>query len=129
MQTENRSQKIAVTGATGRVGSHLAEILAREDTMSYRSRAQRVSTWSPEGGSGADRVRAAAASTLEAAQDELTMVTTEPWPLRGRGELPTPHADFTAAGDTVRLFYGDPAAPVLELEPLRVIDILSDAGP
>jgi hypothetical protein len=83
----------------------------------------------PEGGSGADHVRAAAASTLEAAQDELTVVTTEPWPLRGRGELPTPHAHFTAAGDTVRLFYGDPAAPVLELEPLPVVDILSDAGP
>ena len=27
MQTENRSQKIAVTGATGRAGSHLVEIL------------------------------------------------------------------------------------------------------
>src|ERR1700735_5909796 len=27
MQTEKRSQKIAVTGATGRVGSHLVEIL------------------------------------------------------------------------------------------------------
>ena len=29
MQTENRSQKIAVTGATGRVGSRLVEILTR----------------------------------------------------------------------------------------------------
>src|ERR687890_70551 len=28
MHTENRSQRIAVTGATGRVGSHLVEILA-----------------------------------------------------------------------------------------------------
>jgi uncharacterized protein YbjT (DUF2867 family) len=27
METENRSQKIAVTGATGRVGSHLVEVL------------------------------------------------------------------------------------------------------
>ena len=44
----------------------------------------------PDGGSGADRVRAAAASALERAQDGLTMVTTEPWPLRGGGELPTP---------------------------------------
>lgn len=32
-------------------------------------------------------------------------------------------------GDAVRLFYGDAAAPVLELEPLRVVDVLSDAGP
>ena len=29
MGTENRSQRIAVTGATGRVGSHLVEILAQ----------------------------------------------------------------------------------------------------
>jgi nucleoside-diphosphate-sugar epimerase len=28
MQNESRSQRIAVTGATGRVGSHLVEILA-----------------------------------------------------------------------------------------------------
>jgi hypothetical protein len=83
----------------------------------------------PEAGSGADRVRTAAACALEAAQDELTMVTTEPWPPRGRGQLPNPHADLTADGDKVRLFYGDPAAPVLELEPLRVVDVLSDTGP
>jgi uncharacterized protein YbjT (DUF2867 family) len=29
MQTENKSQKVAVTGATGRVGSHLVEILEK----------------------------------------------------------------------------------------------------
>ena len=29
MQTETRSQRIAITGATGRVGSHLVEILAQ----------------------------------------------------------------------------------------------------
>src|SRR3954447_26280016 len=29
MQTENRTQKIAVTGATGRLGSHLVEVLER----------------------------------------------------------------------------------------------------
>src|SRR3954453_6307656 len=29
MQSEHRSQRIAVTGATGRVGSHLVEILAQ----------------------------------------------------------------------------------------------------
>ena len=57
----------------------------------------------PEAGSGTDRVRAAA-SAVEAVQDELTMVTTEPWPMRGRGELPNADADFTMARDTVRLF-------------------------
>src|SRR4051795_531024 len=31
MQTESRGQKIAVTGATGRVGSHLVEILEQRD--------------------------------------------------------------------------------------------------
>lgn len=72
----------------------------------------------PDGGSGADRVRCAAAAALERAQDELTMANTEPWPLRGRGELPTPHADLTPSGDTVRLFYGGPTGPVLELAPL-----------
>src|SRR5215207_10370128 len=46
MQTENRSQKIAVTGATGRVGSHLVEILEQRGHDVSRSRARRGSTWS-----------------------------------------------------------------------------------
>jgi hypothetical protein len=56
------------------------------------------------------------------------MVSTEPWPLRGGGELPTPHADLTADGDRVRLFYGDLTGPALELAPLRVLDVLSNTG-
>jgi len=51
-------------------------------------------------------VPAAAASALERAQGEVTMATTEPWPLRGRGELPTPRAGcITANGAALRLFY------------------------
>jgi hypothetical protein len=57
------------------------------------------------------------------------MVTTERWPQRGRGELPTLAADITPDGDAVRLFYGHPAGPVLELEPLSVVDLLCVAGP
>jgi hypothetical protein len=80
---------------------------------------------SPENGSGADRVRAASASALRNVQDDLTMVTTDPWPQHGPGQLPDPHAEITPDGETVRLFYGDSANPVLELEPLRIADVLS----
>ena len=38
-------------------------------------------------------------------------------------------ADITPDGDAVRLVYGHPAGPVLELEPLSVVDFLSVAGP
>ena len=40
-----------------------------------------------------------------------------------------PRADITPDGDAVRLVYGHPAGPVLELEPLSVVDLLSVAGP
>jgi hypothetical protein len=80
---------------------------------------------SPQNGSGADRVRAAAASALRNAQEDLTMVTTDPWPQHGPGQLPDPHAEITTDGETVRLFYGDATRPVLELEPLPIADVLS----
>jgi hypothetical protein len=80
---------------------------------------------SAQNGSGADRVRAAAASALRNAQDDLTVVTTDPWPQHGPGQLPDPHAEITRDGETVRLFYGDSAHPVLELEPLRIADVLT----
>ena len=82
----------------------------------------------PDSGSGAERVRHAAVRVLEVVQDELIGMTTDPWPLHGHGELPAPHAKITAEGDTVRLFYGELSDPVLELEPLRIAEVLSDAG-
>ncbi len=81
----------------------------------------------PEAGPGGERVRGAAVSALAGAQDELTMITTDPWPGRGSSELPAPHAEFMSDGARVRLFYGSPADPVLELEPLRVSEVLSGA--
>jgi hypothetical protein len=81
----------------------------------------------PEAGSGADRVCAAAAAALQSVQDELTMLTTDPWPLRDHGELPAPHAELMPGATSVRLFYGDPMDPVLELEPLRVREVLLGA--
>ena len=50
MQTENRSHKIAVTGATGRVGSYLVEILERRghDVVSI-ARSKGVDVVSGEG--------------------------------------------------------------------------------
>ena len=50
MQTENGSQKIAVTGATGRVGSHLVEILERRGHDVVRiARSEGVDVVSGEG--------------------------------------------------------------------------------
>jgi hypothetical protein len=40
------------------------------------------------------------------------------------GGLRDPHAELTADGVTIRLRYGDCTNPVLELEPLRVADVL-----
>lgn len=78
----------------------------------------------PESGSAADRVRHAAAIALEKAQDELAEITTDPWPRKGAGELPTPRAEFVSDGTAVRLLYGELEDSVLELDPLEVSEVL-----
>jgi hypothetical protein len=82
----------------------------------------------PESGSGAERVRHAAATALQQAQDELAEITTDPWPHKGAGQLPAPRADLILDGAAVRLLYGDLADPVLELEPLQVSEVLSKSS-
>ena len=72
--------------------------------------------------SAAERVLGAARHALETAQNELSEITSDPWPRRGPGALPDPHVELD--GDRVRLFYGNPRDPVLELEPLRIADVL-----
>jgi hypothetical protein len=79
----------------------------------------------PESGSGAERVRHAAAIALQQAQDQLAELTTDPWPCKGPGHLPVPRAELILEGTAVRLLYGDLADPVLELEPLQVSEVLS----
>lgn len=78
-----------------------------------------------DSGSGADRVRHAAAIALELAQDEFAEITTDPWPRKGAGVLPTPRAEFISDGTAVRLLYGELENPLLELDPLQVSEILS----
>ncbi len=82
----------------------------------------------PDSGSGAERVRSAAGTALQQAQDELAMTTTDPWPRRGSGELPEPRAELTSDGSAVRLLYGDPVDPVLELEPIQVSEVLAESS-
>jgi hypothetical protein len=82
----------------------------------------------PESGSGAERVRRAAATTLEQAQDELAEITTDPWPRKGAGQLPAPRTELVLDGAAVRLLYGDLADPVLEFEPMQVSEVLSKSG-
>lgn len=78
----------------------------------------------PETQPPGDWVRGAAHQLLDQVQAEIAEATTEPWPQGGSEALATPHAELTADGDAVRLLYGDPAAPVLELAPLPLADVL-----
>jgi hypothetical protein len=72
----------------------------------------------------AERVRGVVQDMLETVQDEFAEISTDPWPVRGPGAMPDPHAELTPDGATIRLWYGDSTEPVLELEPLRVGDVL-----
>ena len=78
-----------------------------------------------EPGSPTDRVVGAAWRLLETAQEEIAEVTTDPWPRRGAGTLPEPHAQLSQDSATVRLFYGSAAVPVLELAALPIADVLN----
>ncbi|MGO9959842.1 MAG: hypothetical protein ACLP50_28350 [Solirubrobacteraceae bacterium] len=75
--------------------------------------------------SPADRVVDASQRLLEAAQEEIAEVTTDPWPRRGFGTLPEPLAQRSQDGTTVRLLYGSATDPVLELDALSIADFLS----
>jgi hypothetical protein len=75
--------------------------------------------------SPAERVVDAAWRLLEAAQDEIAEVTTDPWPQRGSGSLPEPHVKLSQDRATVRLFYGSAADPALELAALSIGDVLN----
>jgi hypothetical protein len=52
---------------------------------------------------------------LDDLEDFVDEATTEPWPA-DRGQPPSPAARIE--GRTVRLWYGEPEQPVLELEPV-----------
>lgn len=82
----------------------------------------------PDSGSGAERVRSAACTALQQVQVELAMTTTDPWPRHRSGALPAPRAQLTSDGAAVRLLYGDPTNPVLELEPIRISEVLAKSS-
>ncbi len=84
-----------------------------------------VSTPDSDARSPADRAIDASQRLLEAAQEEIAEVTTDPWPRRGFGTLPEAHAQLSQDGATVRLLYGSAADPLLELAALSIADVLS----
>src|SRR5262249_43616547 len=66
-----------------------------------------------------------AESVLEHVSDRLADDTTEPWPARG-GQFP---GGFAPIGTTIedgvlRMWWGDAGAPILELEPLPLAEVL-----
>jgi hypothetical protein len=84
-----------------------------------------VAAFESNASSPADRVVDAAWRLLEAAQEEIAEVTTDPWPQQGSGTLPEPHVQLSQDRATVRLFYGSAADPVLELAALSIADVLN----
>jgi excisionase family DNA binding protein len=80
-------------------------------------------------GSLVDRVCAAAERTLDCASDMIAEETTEPWPACAgeiRGGLPGAGAE--PMGDAIRLWFGDPDAPVLELPRIRLDEVRRRRG-
>lgn len=71
-------------------------------------------------------VRSAAEDALATAQEYVSEDTTEPWPARS-GQPPggSPAALAQIADGQLRMLYGEPEAPVLELAPIRLADILA----
>lgn len=78
-----------------------------------------------DGDDPVDVVRSAAEDALATAQEYVSEDTTEPWPASGQlpGGFPTPLAQI--ADGQLRMLYGAPEAPVLELVPIRLTDILA----
>ncbi|HEX2131663.1 MAG TPA: hypothetical protein VHH15_08870 [Actinophytocola sp.] len=63
-----------------------------------------------------ESLETAVRAALSAVQDYIAETTTEPWPAPGGTVQPNPDARVSA--DTVEMWFGDEAAPVLRLPPL-----------
>ncbi|MGH2859080.1 MAG: hypothetical protein ACRDMJ_16520, partial [Solirubrobacteraceae bacterium] len=76
---------------------------------------------------GRQRLLEVAHAALASVQTAVATTTTSPWPAKAADEaLPGPHAEI--AGDTVnptlRLWYGPPDSPVLELAPRPLLNMI-----
>jgi hypothetical protein len=70
-------------------------------------------------------IPAIAARVMETTSEHLADDTTEPWPARG-GQFPGGFAPIGAeiADGVLRMWWGEAAAPILELEPLPLAEVL-----
>ena len=68
-----------------------------------------------------DNLVTAASAVLNTVQDFTTESLRTPWPLAAGKEIVLPTA--RVEGRTLRLCFGDPSAPVLELEPISLADL------
>lgn len=68
-----------------------------------------------------DNLVTAASAVLNTVQDFATESLRTPWPPAAAKELVLPTA--LVEGRTLRLCFGEPAAPVLELAPISLVDI------
>jgi hypothetical protein len=66
-----------------------------------------------------------AARVMETTSEDLADDTTEPWPARG-GQFPGGFAPIGAeiADGVMRMYWGEAGAPILELEPLPLAEVL-----
>jgi hypothetical protein len=76
-------------------------------------------------GSDEDRVRAAAKNLLDVASEAFAELTAEPWPAPAGAYAGGFAPSGTAIDDgSLRMWWGDPGAPIVELEPIALADVI-----
>ncbi len=114
------------------LADRLAAVAPDRASVSVRDRMILAAGWGSDvalavgaGESLEERLVGAARNMLGTASDAFSQVTTDPWPARP-GQFPSgfPPFDAKIADGELRLWYGEERAPILELSPIKLDELL-----